>query len=142
MNKKIIWIIIGFVISGVVLYPLKKKIQEESKRQEEEAMKMVNEMAKQAMDEERRHMMAMQDIERKGEQERQKANEAFREDMNELVKKVGTSMADYNAATAKDVFHCIMKYKDMNGVIHKFDAADPKQFMEVMKDRTNILIFD
>lgn len=141
--KKVICILIGFAISGAVLFPLFKNRRAEEKVQEEELLRKVDEMTKEALDEELRHKTAMEDIERKGEQELKEQKEKNDEQMKELVKKVVTIIQDDNAKRADGVIHCMkMKYKDKNGVIHEFDAMDSKQLREILKEKTNQLIFN
>lgn len=142
MNYKVVLTIVGFAIAGAILYPMMKKQEAEAKRQEEEAKRKLDEIAEKALDEERRHMMAMEDIKKKGEKELEEMHEKQYEEMKELIERVESIIWKYNPKEATDVIHCMMKYKDKNGVIHEFDAANPKQLREVWKEKTNRLIFD
>ena len=117
----------------------------EEKAAEEELLKKVDEMMKESLDEERRHMMNMEDIKRKREQELEEHKAKNEEDMKKLIERFAKLCQDYNATATPDVpytVQLIRKYKDKNGEIHEFDAADRKQFAEVMKEKTNTLIFD
>lgn len=140
--RKFICMLIGSVFAGIILCPIAKRIRAEQEEEEERRAYMVEQMEKEAMEEEQRHMKAMEDIEKKGEQELREMDEKFQEDMNKLIAIVEKEIWNYKVGNTGDLLiHCMMKYRDKNGVIHEFDAADPKQFREVMKDRSNTLIF-
>ena len=133
MNKTGIWVLIGFLISGVIMYPKWKKEREEQKAREEELTNRTNEMIKNAMDDElNRHKKVMDEIVEKGEREREEMVEKTKQDLMRIAK-IGKK---YNPEATM-----VIKYEDENGIVHEVDAYDYKAFEKIMSNPHNKLIF-
>lgn len=125
--KKAIFCIIGAAIAGILLYPRIKKEISGTKKCQEECKQVLNEVAKEMEDEKLRHEREMKRI-----KEETEIVEKNYEEAKEAIKRCEKIIQGCDGI---EEIHCMMKYRDSNGEIHEFDAADPAQFHAVFSNR-------
>ena len=130
--KKAMFYLIGMTILGILLYPRIKRSISDTKQHQEECERKLNEAMKEKKDEELRHEKVMERI----KEEENEMYEKSYEDVIERIERCKKMMQYYGT----DI-HCMAKYRDSNGEIHEFDAADPEQVRMVMRDKRNKIIF-
>lgn len=136
MKKQLILIAIGGTIAMVLVRLFTRKWRAEQKAMDEELNKQLEQMAKEMVEEASRHEIEMAKIEEEGKRYREELDLKFREDILELEEKVSNMQLNF------ELPEFVLKYRDKNGDVHTIGSHDKEGFKNMMRDRSNTLIFD